>query len=223
MTKYSEKLTETIVDLITEELFSITEICKGLNISRKTFYSWTKTKPEFREEIDRAIEQRDETVLAMAHSSLKERLSNYTLTEEKDTYIPDENDPSVLVLKSKIIRKKEYLPDLRTIKMVLDRADKKKAKQRKEKENAEQTVTEVRQTEVVTEENNAPDNINTVSTTKETVSENQTTDTPKSATNNKTGKVTTRRIRNSVRVLKDSPSNLPEGRLQRGYYGRVTA
>lgn len=219
MTKYSEKLTETIVDLITEELFSITEICKGLNISRKTFYSWTKTKPEFREEIDRAIEQRDETVLVMAHSSLKERLSNYTLTEEKDTYIPDESDPSILVLKSKIIRKKEYLPDLRTIKMVLDRADKKKAKQRKqEEEKAEQAVPEA-----ITKENIAPDNINTVSTTKETVSENQTTDTPKSATNNKTGKVTTRRIRNSVRVLKDSPSNLPEGRLQRGYYGRVTA
>jgi transposase-like protein len=202
MTKYSEKLTETIVDLITEELFSITEICKGLNISRKTFYSWTKTKPEFREEIDRAIEQRDETVLAMAHSSLKERLSNYTLTEEKDTYIPDESDPSVLVLKSKIIRKKEYLPDLRTIKMVLDRADKKKAKQRKqEEEKIEKAMPEVRQTEVVTEENNAPDNINTVYTTKETVSENQTTRTPKSATNNKTGKGTTRRIKVNIRVL----------------------
>lgn len=42
-------------------------------------------------------------------------------TVEKNIYVPDERNPDKLVFKSKVIIKKECPPDLRTIKMLLDR------------------------------------------------------------------------------------------------------
>jgi transposase-like protein len=214
MAKYSEELTENIADLIAIELYSVSEVCAALNISRKTFYSWMKTQPYFREEIEKALEQRDDVVFSLAMSSLKKRLSNYTLTEEKDTYVPDENNPEKLIFKSKIIRKKEHLPDLRTIKMVLDRADKKKA--------AQQNIQIIQQTE---EPESVAEQILPVEEPLAERSENEEAsyNITEKVKEDKPKKVTSQQIKNRVRVLGNSPSNLPKGRLQGKCYSKVTA
>ena len=128
MAKYNETLANRITTLIAEQLCSISDICKATGISRNTFYKWKRENPGFNEEIEEAMEYRNEELLSMAYSSIRQRLERHTIVEEKDTYTPDENDPEKLKFKSKVIRKKEHLSDLRTIKMILDRADKQKEK-----------------------------------------------------------------------------------------------
>jgi hypothetical protein len=59
----------------------------------------------------------------MVQASLKKKLEGYYTTVEKDLYVPNEHTGEV-VFKQKTITKKECPPDLRTIKMLLDRQDK---------------------------------------------------------------------------------------------------
>lgn len=83
MAKYTERLVERIISFIEEDTYSISEICNALNINRKTFYEWRKTKPEFNEAVERAIECRDDKLLMVARNSLKKKLEGYTLTETR--------------------------------------------------------------------------------------------------------------------------------------------
>lgn len=131
MAKYTERLAEKIVSLIEEDTYSITEICKHLKITRKSFYEWRDKKPEFREAIEAAIESRDEMLVITARRSLKKKLEGYTLTEIRTTYVPDKENPEKLVLKNRVIRQKEYAPDTHAIRLVLSHNE------TKEEENKE--------------------------------------------------------------------------------------
>ncbi|MBS5908269.1 MAG: hypothetical protein KIC84_13700 [Dysgonomonas mossii] len=131
MAKYTEKLAEKIVSLIEEDTYSITEICKHLKITRKSFYEWRDKKPEFRKAIEVAIESRDETLAITARRSLKKKLEGYTLTEVRTTYVPDKENPDKLVLKTRVVRQKEYAPDTHAIRLVLSHNE------TKEEENKE--------------------------------------------------------------------------------------
>ena len=133
MAKYTERLAEKIVSLIEEDTYSITEICKHLKITRKSFYEWRDKKPEFRKAIEAAIESRDETLAITARRSLKKKLEGYTLTEVRTTYVPDKENPDKLVLKTRVVRQKEYAPDTHAIKLVLSHNE------TKEEENKEQS------------------------------------------------------------------------------------
>lgn len=124
MAKYTDKLVERIVSLIEEDTFSISEICSILKISRKSFYEWKDTKPEFKEAIDKAAEHRNDKLLMTARKSLKRKLEGYTLTETRTTYIPDKDNPEKLILKSQVVRQKEYAPDTHAIKLTLLHNDK---------------------------------------------------------------------------------------------------
>lgn len=121
MAKYNEKTVKKITGLIEEGIYSITDICEILNVSRKTFYAWRDSKPEFGKAIEAATELREEKLLTMARQALQKKLEGYTLTETKYKYIPDGDDPTQLRLKEKIVKVKEYAPDNRAIKTVLDR------------------------------------------------------------------------------------------------------
>lgn len=123
MAKFTERLVEKLVSYIEEDTFSVSEICDKLKINRKTFYEWRNTKPEFREAIERAQECRDDKLLMTARRSLKRKLEGYTLTEVRTTYVPDKDNPDKLVLKSRVIREKEYAPDTHAIKLTLSRSD----------------------------------------------------------------------------------------------------
>ena len=119
MAKYTERLAEKIVSLIEEDTYSITEICKHLKITRKSFYEWRDKKPQFRKAIEAAMESRDETLAITARRSLKKKLEGYTLTEIRTTYVPDKENPDKLVLKTRVVRQKEYAPDTHAIRLVL--------------------------------------------------------------------------------------------------------
>ena len=131
MAKYTERLAEKIVSLIEEDTYSITEICKHLKITRKSFYEWRDKKPAFRKAIEAAIESRDETLAITARRSLKKKLEGYTLTEIRTTYVPDKENPEKLVLKNRVVRQKEYAPDTHAIRLVLSHNE------TKEEENKE--------------------------------------------------------------------------------------
>jgi len=134
MSKFTKKLAENIVSFIEEDTYSITEICNHMKISRKTYYEWKDTKPEFRDAIEKAEERRDDKLQLIARRSLKKKLEGYTLTEIRTTYVPDKDDPEKLVLKSKVVKEKEYAPDAHAIRLVLSKKDLKHtaAEQKKE-------------------------------------------------------------------------------------------
>ncbi len=121
MAKYSEELVDKVVFLIEEEFYTTTQVCRALGFSRQAYYGWLDTKPGFRKEVDMAVSRRSEAMQTMMQAALKKKLEGYMTTVEKDIYVPDERNPDELVFKSKVIIKKECPPDLRTIKMLLDR------------------------------------------------------------------------------------------------------
>lgn len=123
MAKYNESVAETIVSLIEDDFCSVAEICRVTGISRKTFYCWKETVPGLAKEIFDAECRRENRVRQMLYSSLKKRLDGHMMVEEKETFLPDELEPEKLVLQSKVIRRKYCLPDLKTIKLLLDRQD----------------------------------------------------------------------------------------------------
>ncbi|NDV93696.1 hypothetical protein D0T84_02030 [Dysgonomonas sp. 521] len=123
MAKYTEELTEKIVSLIEEDTYTVTEICNHLGITRKSFYEWKEKKPEFREAVNKAIERRNETLGIIARNSLRRKLEGYTLTEVRTTYIPDKDNPDKLVLKSRVVKEKEYAPDTHAIRLTLTPSD----------------------------------------------------------------------------------------------------
>lgn len=132
MAKFTEKLALKIIRLTEEDVYTISEICEALNISRKSYYEWKDTKPEFRRALEEAEEKRDEAFATLARTSMKKKLEGYVLVEEKITYVPDKSNPSQLVVKSKTVKKKEYAPDTKTINLVLEREDRRKEKREKE-------------------------------------------------------------------------------------------
>ncbi len=128
--KYKEKTASEIVRIIEQDLCSVSEICKSFKISRKTFYEWKKTKPEFGEAVEEAIDHREDVMIASARIGLKQLLEGYVQKKEKITYVPDKNDPVNDVEKYRIVEKKFCPPSIRAIKYVLDREERKKDKDR---------------------------------------------------------------------------------------------
>ena len=140
MAKYTERLVERIISFIEEDTYSISEICNALNINRKTFYEWRKTKPEFNMAVERAMECRDDKLLMVARNSLKKKLEGYTLTETRTIYVPDKSNPEKLVLKSHTVRQKEYAPDTHAIKLVLLQNEAKEEKEAEYKHEPALTI-----------------------------------------------------------------------------------
>jgi len=125
MAKYCKKLIDRIIFLIEQDLYTITEICNIVKVNRKTFYEWKNTIPEFRREVEEAIDRRDDMLLSLARISLKQKLEGYTVEEEKITYEPARSNPSELMEKSRVVKRKQYPPDLAAIKYVMERSEKK--------------------------------------------------------------------------------------------------
>jgi transposase-like protein len=129
--KFTERLVEKMIKLIEEDTYTITEICQALKISRNTYYDWRNTKPDFRRQIDEAIDRRDDALVVIARRSLKQKLEGCILTEERCIYEPARSNSSHQILKTRTVRKRQCQPDMQAIKYVLDREEK-----RREKDNS---------------------------------------------------------------------------------------
>ena len=125
MAKYSQRLAKEVAALIEEDSYTISEICRMMRISRKTFYEWKAAIPEFKKAIEQAEEKRQENLLFIARNSLKKKLEGYTVVEERITYVPDKNNPERLVIKNKVVKRKYCPPDNTAIRQVLDKHDEK--------------------------------------------------------------------------------------------------
>ena len=130
MAKYGKKLVDRIVQLLEQDLYSVSEVCELVRINRKTFYEWRNTRPEFREAVDDAIHKCEEMLLIAARISLKQKIEGYTLKEEKITYEPARSNSSVQIEKSRVVKSKQCPPDMRAIRYVIDRMDNKKKEEK---------------------------------------------------------------------------------------------
>jgi len=73
MAKYNEKLAAKIIRLIESDTCNISEICDAVNINRKSFYEWKKSKPEFCQRVQEAIDRLFDARLVAARSLMKEK------------------------------------------------------------------------------------------------------------------------------------------------------
>lgn len=105
MAKYSKRLVEVIVELIGNDM-SVTDICRSVGITRKTFYEWKITKSDFSRAIDDARERAYEELIALARRTLRERIEGYTVEETTYTYEPASYDENEMVLKKKVVKQK---------------------------------------------------------------------------------------------------------------------
>lgn len=121
MSKYNEELVEEVLKMVEADFYTITEICRMLGISRKTFYMWKESRPEFREALNDAMKLRDQKLLMIARTSLKQRLEGYTVTEERYNYVPAKSNPNEMILKSKTVKKKHCAPDMNAIKFMMNK------------------------------------------------------------------------------------------------------
>ena len=128
MAKYNERLVNRITALIEADMYTITEICEAVKISRDTFYQWKEKNPDFSKRIEQAMEVRDERLVQIARISLKKKLEGYMYTEERCQYEASVSNPSVMVLKKKETKARHKSPDLRAIKYILEKEEKRKEK-----------------------------------------------------------------------------------------------
>lgn len=127
MAKLTKRLIEEIACFIEQDTCSISEVCTVFGISRKTFYQWKGTKPDFARAMNEAMRKRDEKLLVLARQGLRSRLQGYRVYTEKVTLAPDsEIEGGYKVVKKECVTK-EYGPDLKAIKYVLDKEEKRKA------------------------------------------------------------------------------------------------
>ncbi|MBB4035726.1 hypothetical protein GGR21_001621 [Dysgonomonas hofstadii] len=140
MAKYTEELVSEIISLIESDIYTVKELCMVARISRETYYQWLDTKPEFKKAVDEAMRQRDEMLVSIARASLRKKLEGYTLEEEKVVYEPAKSNPHVQIEKSRVVKKKQYPPNLAAIKYVLEQEEKRKEKEAAEKPKLRQQI-----------------------------------------------------------------------------------
>ncbi len=137
MGKFNDKTAAEIIEFIEADAFTISEICNMFNISRKTFYNWQESNPEFKEEVEQAKERAEEKLLIQARRALKDKLEgNNQIHETIITYEPDENSNTGFRVKKKVVKVKVIPPSTKDIKWIIERAEKME-RARKDKEEME--------------------------------------------------------------------------------------
>ncbi len=134
MGKFNETIAAEIIEFIEADAFTISEICNMFNISRKTFYNWQESNPEFKEEVEQAKERAEEKLLIQARRALKDKLEgNNQVHETIITYEPDENSDTGFRVKKKVVKVKIVPPSMKEIEWIIERAEKME-RARKDKE-----------------------------------------------------------------------------------------
>lgn len=117
MGKFTRSLAEKITTLIEEDNYTITEICHIVGVSRKIFYQWKATKPDFAEALEQAVEAREEKLRQKARQSMRQKVEGYKQIETKTTYAAskDSDDPYTLVVKEYVVKEKYCVPETSAI------------------------------------------------------------------------------------------------------------
>ena len=126
MAKYSKKLEEIISELLENDM-SVTDVCNSVGITRKTFYEWINTKPEFAQAVEEARDRAYDELIALARRTLRERIEGYTVEETTYTYEPSSYDESEMILKKKVVKTKRREPSITSLNNLIQRTDNKRS------------------------------------------------------------------------------------------------
>lgn len=115
MAKYGKKIVESIVRLISSDTYTITEVCRQVGITTKTYHEWYGEYPEFAEAVEKAKDERMQFFVAEAKKSLLKKIQGYTVDETKVVTIPssekDEKGKPKPKIKEQTTTKKHIAPD----------------------------------------------------------------------------------------------------------------
>lgn len=79
--KCTPELVNKIVELLSSDTYTTTEICRIVGISRTSFIAWRRDDPEFAEALKQAEEARFERFTVEAKKSLMKKIQGYTVQE----------------------------------------------------------------------------------------------------------------------------------------------
>lgn len=120
MAKYSKKIVDAICSLIKADSYTIAEICKNVGISKDTYYSWLKAKPDFSDAIKRAESEFTQDILVECKRSLRKLITGYT-AQERHTIMVDSKEidektgkPKPKIKEQKVVDK-HFQPNLGAI------------------------------------------------------------------------------------------------------------
>ena len=116
--KYNKKVVKHICGLISQDTYTVVEICSLSCISVDTFYEWLKHKTEFSEAVAQAREQFDEMLVKEAKNSLRKLVNGYEV-EEKTTVFVDGKDNKPKIKEQKVV-KKFFQPNPSSVEYVLN-------------------------------------------------------------------------------------------------------
>lgn len=121
MAKYSKALVEKMMVMIEEDEFTITDICRILGVSTKTYYAWRADKPEFAEAVAQAMDNREERMRMLARKAMKKKLEGYKMVETKTVYSvgKNESDESELRVKEYVVKDKYCVPETSAIALTM--------------------------------------------------------------------------------------------------------
>lgn len=111
MGKYNKTRVKRIITMIEEDYLSIAEICIKAGISRKIFYEWKATKPEFKEAVEEAYTVRDEKLFHRSRKSIMSREGGYKQIETKTTYVKSEDVGSEMIVKQYVVKERFWVPE----------------------------------------------------------------------------------------------------------------
>lgn len=114
MGKYNQARVKRIIAMIEEDTFTIVDICRLEGISRKVFYEWKSTKPEFSEAVEDALEYREEKLRQTARKAMMQKLEGYKQVETRTTYLCSEDDSDMQVKKC-VVRERFCVPETSAI------------------------------------------------------------------------------------------------------------
>lgn len=118
-TKYSLAVVNKICDLIRKDTFTVSELCRAVDIDEATFYRWKNDKSEFCEALKRAEEARTAFFVAEAKKSLLKKIQGYTVQEKHVTTTGsgkfDANGREIPKIKEQKTVDKHFQPDTAAI------------------------------------------------------------------------------------------------------------
>lgn len=111
MARYSKGVADKIFKLVSEDSYTIIEICKIVGIGKSTYYDWKRDKPNFSEGLKKAEEERYEKFAKVAENSLLKKIQGYDVEEVKTIYVEHEKDPKKAKVKQRTITTKHIQAD----------------------------------------------------------------------------------------------------------------
>ena len=108
MAKYNKHTVEAICSFIRDG-DSQRLACRKAGIGDSTFHDWIKAKPEFSDNIKKAKEDFQATIVGKLEATLWKRAMGYQVTETEAEYVPDDKgNPKIKIQKTKV---KHIQPD----------------------------------------------------------------------------------------------------------------